>query len=76
MLVGPVCGYRSERTVNLLSPSVLSCDPPPLPPPPLPMLSLSQPAPVRLVSYPQLLLHMIRLLTAQSLHVILLCMYL
>lgn len=39
--------------------------PPPRPftPPPLPMLSLSQPAPVRLVSHPQLPFHMIRLLT-------------
>lgn len=43
---------------------VVAAPPPPFTPPPLPMLSLSQPAPVRLVSHPQLLFHMIRLLTA------------
>lgn len=45
-------------------------------PPPLPMLSLSQAAPVRLASHPQLPLHTIRLLTAHGLHVGSLCMYL
>lgn len=55
-------------SVDLFRAMTPSPPPPPFPPPPLPMLSLSRPAPVRLVSHPQLPLHMIRLLTAQSAH--------